>query len=71
LIYDVKHHGGHKARFVVDGHLTQLSVELVNSSVVSLRSLRLVTFLNELNHLQIWKADIRNTYLEAYTSEKL
>ncbi len=65
LFFDVKYDGRHKARLVADGHLTQLPVESVYSSVVSLRSLRIVTFLNELNHLQLWGADIGNDYLEA------
>ena len=28
-------------------------------------------FLGELNNLELWGADIRNAYLEAYTNEKL
>jgi hypothetical protein len=71
LVYDVKHDGRHKARLVADGHLTQLPTETVYSSVVSLRSLRIVTFLNELNKLELWGADIGNAYLEAYTAEKI
>jgi hypothetical protein len=71
LVFDVKHDGRHKARLVADGHLTSVPVETVYSSVVSLRSLRIVTFLNELNKLELWGADIGNAYLEAYTSEKL
>ena len=46
LVFDVKHDGRHKARLVADGHLTQLPVESVYSSVVSLRSLRIFSFLN-------------------------
>jgi hypothetical protein len=38
---------------------------------VSLRGFRLVLFLAELNHLQIWATDISNAYLEAYTNEKV
>jgi Reverse transcriptase (RNA-dependent DNA polymerase) len=38
---------------------------------VSLCGFRLVIFLAELNHLQIWATDISNAYLDAYTSEKL
>ena len=43
----------------------------INSGVVSLRHLRLVIFLGELNNLELWGADIGNAYLEAYTHEKL
>jgi hypothetical protein len=30
-----------------------------------------VLFLAELNELQLWATDIGNTYIEAYTSEKV
>jgi hypothetical protein len=50
LVYDCKHDGRHKARMVADGHLTDIPLESVYSSVVSLRGLRIVTFLSELNH---------------------
>ena len=36
-----------------------------------MRSLRLVIFLAKLNNLEVWGADIGNTYLEAKTKEKL
>jgi hypothetical protein len=71
LVFDVKHDGRHKARLVADGHLTGEPVESVYSGVVSLRSLRLITFLAELNQLELWGADIGNAYLEAETKEKL
>ena len=41
------------------------------SGVVSLRHLRLVIFLEELNNLELWGADIGNAYLEACNDEKL
>ncbi len=59
------------ARLVADGHLTPEPVESVYSSVVSIKTLRLVTFLSELNDLQLYGADIGNAYLEAETKEKL
>ncbi len=71
LIYDVKHDGRHKARLVLDGNLTEVPVESVYSSVVSLKSLRLVSFLSALNDLELWGADVGNAYLEAETKEKL
>ena len=46
-------------------------MEAVHSSVVSLRSLRLITFLAAHNELELWVADIGNAYLESYTKEKL
>jgi Reverse transcriptase (RNA-dependent DNA polymerase) len=36
-----------------------------------LKGFRIVLFLAELNHLEIWSTDIGNAYLEAYTSEKV
>ena len=71
LVFDVKHDGRHKARLVCDGHLTATPDESVYSSVVSLRSLRLVSFLACLNDMELWGADIGNAYLEAKTKEKL
>ena len=49
FVYDAKHDGRFKARLVADGHLTDTPVESVYSGVVSLRSLRLVVFVGELN----------------------
>ena len=71
FVYSVKHDGRFKARLVADGHLTKEPVESIFSGVVSLRSLRMVVFLSQLNDLEIWGADVGNAYLEAYTDEKL
>ena len=54
---------------MADGSLTPDPVENIYSGVVSLRHLRLVIFLGELNNLGLWGAYIWN--LEAYTHEKL
>jgi hypothetical protein len=70
LIYAVKH-GRHKARLVADGHLTDVPVNSVYSGVVSLKGLRMLIFLAELNDLQTWATDIGNAYLEAKTSERV
>ena len=67
----MKHGRRHKARLVAGGHLTDDPIESVYSSVVSLRSLRLVIFLAELNQLDLWGADVGNAYLEAFTKEKV
>ena len=53
LVFAVKHDGRHKVRLVVDGHLTPEPVITVYSAVVSLRSLRTVIFLAELNKMEI------------------
>jgi Reverse transcriptase (RNA-dependent DNA polymerase) len=71
LNFDVKHDGRHKVRLVADGHLTDIRLESVYSGVVSLRGFRIVLFLAELSHLEIWSTDIGNAYLEAYTTEKV
>ena len=71
LVFAVKFDGRHKARLVVDGHLTPEPAENIYSGVVSLRILRLVIFLGKLNNLDIWGAAIGNAYLEAFTDEKL
>jgi hypothetical protein len=71
MVFDVKHDGRHKSRMVAGGHLTDAPVESVYSGVVSLRSLRMVVFLAELNGLELWGADIGNAYLEAKTKEKV
>ena len=71
FVYAVKHDGRFKARLVADGHLTKEPVESIYSGVVSLRSLRMVVFLSQLNDLKIWGADVGIAYLEVYTDEKL
>ena len=71
LVYAVKHDGRHKARLVADGHLTEVPVDSVYSGVVSLRGLRLMLFLSELNDMETWATDIGNAYLEAVTDEKV
>ena len=71
LIFAFKCNGRHKSRLVADCSLTPDPVENIYSGVVSLRYLRLVIFLGELNNLELWGADIGNAYLEAYTHEKM
>jgi hypothetical protein len=71
FVFDVKHDGRHKARYVAGGHLTDPPLDSVYSGVVSLRSLRLIIFLAELNGLDLYAADIGNAYLEAHTKEKV
>ena len=71
FVFAVKHDGRRKARLVAGGHLTKEPLESVYSGVVSLRSLRLVIFLAELNDLQLMQGDVGNSYLEANTKEKV
>ena len=53
LVFDVKEDLKRKARMVAGGHMTKPLKESVYSGVASLRSLRIVTFLSELNALPI------------------
>jgi hypothetical protein len=62
MIYGVKHDGQHKARLVAGGHVTDPNTESVYSGVVSLRGIRLIVFLAELNALELWGADVGNAY---------
>ena len=71
LVYAVKHDGRHKERMVADEHLTDVPLDSVYSGVVSLRVLRLVLFLAELNVLDTCATDIGNAYLEAEIKEKV
>ena len=71
LVFAVKHDGRHKARLCANGNLTDIPIDSVYSGVVSLKSLRTVIFLAELNGLEAWATDIGNAYLEAETSEKV
>jgi hypothetical protein len=39
--------------------------------VVALQGIQLVTFLSQLNHLELWGTDVGNLYLEANTKENI
>ena len=71
MVHDIKASGRHKSRFVAGGHRTSTPTDATYSGVVSLQGIRLVTFIAELNDLEIWGTDIGNAYLESYTSEKV
>ena len=71
MIYAVKHDLRHKARLVAGGHLTDPSLDSNYSGVVSLRSLRILITVAELNGMTTKVADVGNAYLEAYTREKV
>ena len=71
MVYDVKHDGRHKARMVAGGHMTKTPVDSIYSGVVSLKGIRTILFLAELNGLDSWAKDIGNAYLEALTKEKV
>ena len=58
FVYAVKHDGRYKSRIVAGGHLTDAPLESVYSGVVSLRGVRFVIFLAELNGLEVWQTDV-------------
>ena len=51
--------------------MTDTPAESVYSGVVSIPGIRMVTFLAELNELELWAADIGNAYLCSVTKEKV
>ena len=71
FVYAIKHDGRHRARLVAGEHLTDTPIDSVYSSVVSLRGIRIIAFLAELNGLKLWGTDVGSAYLEAYTKEKV
>ena len=60
FVYTVKHDGRHKAILVAGGHLTDVPEYSITSSVASLRGLRIVIFIAELNELKLWTTDVGN-----------
>ena len=71
FVFDVKADGRRKERLVARGDMTPEPDEAVYSSVATLRSLRIVIFLAELNGLNLMQGDVSNAYLESYTQEKV
>ena len=71
MVYAVKHCGRHRARLVAGGHLTETPIDSVYSGVVSLKSIRMIAFIAELNGLETWATDISSAYLEAETKEQV
>ena len=69
-MFDVKFDGRLKARLVTGGHRSpDVPREEVYSSVVSLKTVRLVICLVKFNHLvELWGTDIGNACLESYTN---
>ncbi|GAX18752.1 hypothetical protein FisN_26Hu045 [Fistulifera solaris] len=70
FVYDVKHDGRHKARLVADGHLTDIPLDSVYAGVVTIKGIRVVVFVAELNQ-ELYATDVGNAYLEAKTREKV
>jgi hypothetical protein len=71
VIFSVKHDGCRNCRCAADGHLTAPVKERSCSGVASLRSMRIVVLVSELNNLKTMVGDIENAYLEAKTKKKV
>ena len=71
IIFDVKHDGRRKARFVAGGHLTLDPGEDSYSGVIAPDAIRLGMFAAIHNNLKVLTADIGNAYLHAKTKEKV
>ena len=71
FVCDVKEDFRLKARLVAGGHVLPPPLESVHSGVVSLRSVRLMCFIAELNGLDSYQGDISNAYLESYCTALL
>ena len=70
-VFDVKHDFRHWARIVAGGYVAPIPDESPSSSVVSLKGVRLLLFLSQLNKLNLTCVDIGNAYFEAETMEKV
>ena len=71
LIFDVKMDLRQKARFVAGGHTTNPPVESTYAGVVSRESVRIALTIAALNDLDIFAADIQNSYLTAPYGENI
>jgi Reverse transcriptase (RNA-dependent DNA polymerase) len=71
FVYNLKHTGKCKGRLVAGGYRTDTPTDSIYSGVASLQGVRIVTFLAELNGLELWGTDVGNAYLESYTKEKV
>ena len=70
LIFDVKMDFTRKARYVLDGHKTEVPEISMYAGVVSEESIRIALTYAALNGLNVCAADIQNAYLQAPSSQK-
>ena len=70
LVWDVKMDFTRKARWVLDGHKTVDPIGSTYAGVVSRESVHVALTYAALNDLDVFAADIRNTYLQAPLSQK-
>ena len=69
--FDVKMDLTRKARFVAGGHMTDTQTSITYSSVVSRDSVRIAFTYAALMGMDVWVADIGNTYLNAKCRERI
>ena len=70
LVWDVKMDFTRKAKWVLDGHKTPDPIGSTFAGVVPRESVRIAFTNATLNGLQVFAADICNTYLQAPSSQK-
>ena len=72
MVFDVKHDGRHKARYVMNGnHTGDLPTDFTYSPVVSLDFIRILFLLAVMNHLDILMIDISCAFLQSKCKEKI
>lgn len=71
MVFDVKHDGRHKARYVMSGSQTDPAIDDVFSPVVGLDTVRLILFIAAHNGLAVRMADVTCAFLQAKTKEKV
>ena len=72
MVFDVKHDGRHKARFVMNGNFTgDLPSDFTYAPVVSLDHIRILFLLAVMNDLDILMTDISCAFLQSKCKEKI
>jgi hypothetical protein len=71
FVYDRKSDGRAKSRLVAQGNMLDPPRGSTYAGVAMLRSVRLVTFLSELNNLSLFAIDLKNAYITAEPIEKV
>ena len=72
MVFDVKMEDFcWKARLVAGGHMTKAPATLTYASVMSRETVRLALTVAALNDIDVWAADVLNTYITAPCREKI
>ena len=70
MVFDIKLDLTRKARLVADGYLTPDPIDSTYAGVVSMKMVRIALTYTALLGIDIWAADIMNTFVQATTTEK-